>query len=310
MRTEVEAVPKPRAMFIFPYVIAQELLTRSDHGRTPEPMVMEEPFSVATFHEAGRVEGPNMPMYEICARAMSWLLPEGGAVLDLGSGSGRFLAHLARHRPDVRMVGLDLSDTMIATGRRFLEDDGLGDRIRLLEADITTFAADVADRIDVISSIWTLHQLPSVEHLDACLSRIAAARKERGCAVFLADFARLKNPRSFPLMVSAASGSPSSALKADGFASERAAWSLSELTEALERAGLGDLHHSLARPLHLIQMHWAPASGAADDGDEHLWREVQLPRGVRFDAALWWRSFRQLPSRGRGTVRTPVGSRR
>lgn len=290
-------MPKSRAILTFPYVIAQELLTRSGLERTPEPMVMDEPGSVAAFHEAGTVEGPNMVTYEICARAMSRLLPEGGTVLDLGSGSGRFLAHLARHRPDVRIVGLDLSDTMIATGRRFLEEEGLGGRIRLLEADITTFAADVAGRIDVISSIWALHHLPSVEHLDACLARIAAMREETGCAVFVADFARLKNPRSFSLIASAVSG-VTPALKADGVASERAAWSLDELTQALERAGLGDLHHSLASPIPLLQIHWGPASGATDDSDAGLWREVNLPRRVRMDAAFWLRSFRQLSPHG------------
>jgi SAM-dependent methyltransferase len=287
-------MPKPRAIFVMPYVIAQELLTRSELGRTPEPMVMDEPVGAAAFHEAGKVKGSNMPMYELCARAMSRLLPEGGAVLDLGSGSGRYLTHLARHRPDVGIVGLDLSDAMIATGRRLLDEEGLADRISLLEADITTFAAEVPARVDLISSIWALHHLPSVEHLDACLGRIAAVRKEHGCAVFLADFARFKNPRSFPMMLSAISGFPP-ALKPDGVASERAAWPLSELTEALERAALGDLHRSLASPLAILQIHWARGRGAADGSDEDLWREVELPRGVRFDTAFFQRFLQQLP---------------
>lgn len=287
-------MPKPNALFVMPYVIARERLTRSDLGRTPEPMVMDQPEGVAAFHEAGRVDGSNMPVYETWAKAMSRLLPEAGSVLDLGSGSGRYLVHLARHRPDLKIVGLDLSDTMLAAGRRLLGEEGLSDRITLLEGDITTFAAEVPEHVDMVSSVFALHHLPTVEHLDACLARIAAVRADRGCAVFLSDFARLKNPRSFPRMLTTIAGFPP-ALKPDALASERAGWSFDELTDSLERAGLGELRHSLASPLPVLQLHWAPARGAAPGGDEELWREVQLPLGVRFDTAAWRRSLRGLP---------------
>lgn len=280
-------------MVVIPYLLARELVTRTDRGRVPEPMVMDDPGSVAAFHEAGGLNGPNVPMYEICARAMSRLLPEGGTVLDLGSGSGRYLAFLARHRPDVRIVGLDLSDTMIATGRRFLAEEELDDRVTLLEADVTAFAADIAGPVDIVSAIWTLHQLPDVLHLDACLASIAAAREHHGCAVFLADFARLRHPRSFPSMVSTAREVPDR-LRADGIASERAAWSMTELTAALERSGLGDLQHALASPLPLLQMHWAPPRGASNLRDEQLWQDLELPRGIRPDIAFWGRSFRKV----------------
>ena len=290
-------MPKPNALLVMPYVVARERLTRSDLGRTPEPMVMDQPEGVAAFHQAGRIDGSNMPVYETWAKAMSRLLPQGGSLLDLGSGSGRYLAHLARHRPDVRIVGLDLSDTMLATGQRLLEEEGLSDRITLLEGDITTFAAEVSEDVDMVSSVFALHHLPTIEHLDSCLARIAAARAEHGCAVFLSDFARLKNSRSFPRMLSTISGFPP-ALKPDGVASERAAWSWDELTDALERAGLGELHHSLASPLPVLQIHWAPSRTAANGSDEGLWRELELPRGVRFDTAVWRRSFRNLPRAG------------
>jgi len=295
-------MPKPNALFVMPYVIARERLTRSDLGRTPEPMVMDEPVGVAAFHEAGKIDGSNMPIYEMWAKAMSQLLPGGGSVLDLGSGSGRYLAQLARHRPDLRIIGLDLSDTMLATGRRLLEEEGLSDRITLLEADITTFDAEVPEDVDMVSSVFALHHLPTVEHLDSCLARIAAVRAQRGCAVFLGDFARLKNPRTFPRTLSTISGFPP-ALRPDAVASERAGWSLAEITDALERAGLGELHHLLASPLPLLQIHWAPAHGRADEGDEALWREMGVPRGVRFDTAVWRRSFRGLPQGDADTCR-------
>ena len=40
------------------------------------------------------------PVYEVCAPAISRLLPEGGRVIDLGAATGRCAAVLAEHRPD------------------------------------------------------------------------------------------------------------------------------------------------------------------------------------------------------------------
>jgi cyclopropane fatty-acyl-phospholipid synthase-like methyltransferase len=289
-------MPKLRGIFVAPYALAREALTRSDIGRVPEPMVMEEPESVAAFHEAGRIDASSTPIYEMCTRALSRLIPEGGSVFDLGSGSGRFLAHLARHRPDVQMVGVDLSEPMLETGRQLLAEEGLEDRVELRRADVTNLDDAVPDKVDVISCIWTLHQLPTAEHVDECLREVAAVRRAHGCAVFLADFGRLKNPRTFPLMVSAASNVPRGVI-ADGVASERAAWTFDELTHALERAELGHLHHALMSPLHVFQIHWARAIGVTDDTDQRLWREVQLPLRSRLETAIWWHQMRNIPGR-------------
>ena len=287
-------MPKPQAPLVAPYLIARERLTRADVGRTPEPMVMDEPDSVAAFHESGERGGANTPVYELCAKAMSRRLPEAGTVLDLGSGSGQYLAHFARHRPDARIVGLDLSETMLATGRRMLAADGLADQVTLLEGDMTAFAETAPQHLDLVSSVYALHHLPTPDHLASCLAGIAAVRKARGCAVFLFDFARLKNPRSFPLFVSVIAGFPP-ALERDAFASERAAWSAAELTEALHDAGLGDLHHSVASPLPLFQVHWANARGTTVQSHDRQWRNVPLARGVRFDTGTLRRSLRGLP---------------
>src|SRR5215211_6467994 len=111
-------MPKPNALLVMPYVVARERLTRSDLGRTPEPMVMDQPEGVAAFHEAGRIDGSNMPVYETWAKAMSRLLPQGGSLLDLGSGSVLYLAHLARHRYDLRILELHPTDPMLATAQR------------------------------------------------------------------------------------------------------------------------------------------------------------------------------------------------
>src|SRR4051812_49614799 len=62
--------------------------------------------------------------------------PDGGAVLDVGTGPGVLLVEIARRRPDLRVTGIDLSPDMVAAARRNLR--AFGER-----ADART--ADVAD---------------------------------------------------------------------------------------------------------------------------------------------------------------------
>ena len=53
-----------------------------------------------------------------------------GSILEIGCGTGRNLARLARRFPQARLTGLDLSPAMLARARRGLEP--FGERIELL----------------------------------------------------------------------------------------------------------------------------------------------------------------------------------
>jgi S-adenosylmethionine-diacylgycerolhomoserine-N-methlytransferase len=65
--------------------------------------------------------------------------PIGGSVLEIGCGTGRNLVKLARAYPRARFHGLDISAEMLETARQSLRRSGLGDRIRLAQADATQF---------------------------------------------------------------------------------------------------------------------------------------------------------------------------
>src|ERR1035437_4703174 len=78
--------------------------------RTPEPSaVMDEPLSVQAFHDQGTPRGSLRPLYHFNALRMSQMTPPGGFVIDVGSGSGQYLRYFADLRPDVRILGFDLS---------------------------------------------------------------------------------------------------------------------------------------------------------------------------------------------------------
>lgn len=270
----LRGVLKAHHMPLFPLIVAREKLARGERPRVPEPMVMDEPEGVAEYDAAGA--GAQVPVHQFNALALSRLLPEGGTLVDLGCGSGRLLARLARGRPDARLIGLDLSEPMLETGRGLLEREGVADRVELRRGDITSFDTDLPERPDVVSSNFTLHQLPEEDLVHRCLAAIARARESTGCGVHVFDLARLRSARTWPTVM-AAVRLPGEAFLHDSLASERAAFTFEEMTGFLERAGLGDLEHIRSRPLGEYQVHRAPGRDAGRPG---TWRDVPLPDGT------------------------------
>jgi tRNA (cmo5U34)-methyltransferase len=247
--------------------------------RVPEPMVMDEPQAAAAFDRAGSGDGPLVPQYELCARGMSHLLAAGGTVVDLGSGSGRFLAYFAQRRPDAQVIGVELSGPMAELGKRMLFAEGLGQRVRLIEADMTACADVVPAQVDLLSCMLALHQLPSEVELLQALEQVAAIRERTGCAVWLWDLVRLDDDEAIKQWMAQASDADP-LFHRDALASEAAAWTHDELTQALAQTGLDDLHHGISRP-PLLQVHWALAREPERAGQKGVWHEVAMSSALR-----------------------------
>jgi ubiquinone/menaquinone biosynthesis C-methylase UbiE len=280
---------KPARLPLFPLIVAREKLARGERTRTVggEPAVMDEPQGVKEYDELGA--GAEAGQHLFCARAISRLLPEGGTLLDLGCGSARLLEQLAHGRPDARIIGLDLSEPMLETGRRRLEAEGLSDRIELRRCDITTFDTEVSDDVDVVSCNFALHHLPDEETALKCFEAIARMRSRTGCAVWLFDFARLRSAETWPAVCSMISW-PGPVVYNDAIESERAAFSHAEMTALLERAGLRDLEHLQARPLRELQVHYAHGADRREPVTG-LWRERPLSRQTRLLLRFVTQSF-------------------
>ena len=277
---------RPSGLPRFTLAMLRERRAAAGRDREPEPMTMDEPGAVAEFHAAG--SEMSLPVYDFNARALGRLLPRGGKLLDLGSGSARLLGYLAQRRPDLRIVGLDLSDEMLFLGRRWLAEVGVDDRVELRKADMTRFDS-VPDEVDAVSCIWALHHLPTNDLVAACLRQIEATRRRTRCALWLFDFVRYRDARTFPAVV-AAFRSPGPAVTHDGLASERAAFTYEELRGQLEAAGLGDLRGARSRFVGMYQCHWI----RGDHGfgaDARAWKDAPLAWNLRALAALMARDF-------------------
>jgi SAM-dependent methyltransferase len=76
-------------------------------------------------------------------------------VLDLGTGNGRLIALLQTDRPEMRAVGLDFSDVMLAGARERFADDG---RVELVQHDLDE-PLPALGRFDAVVSSMAIHHL-------------------------------------------------------------------------------------------------------------------------------------------------------
>ena len=120
-------------------------------------------------------------MYRRLAADVAAVAPDGGAVLDVGTGPGVLLVELAARRPDLRLTGVDLSADMIAAATRNLHP--FGERASARVGDVTSLP--FPDRsFDLIVSSLSLHHW---DHPEAAVPELARILRPGG-RVYIYDF--------------------------------------------------------------------------------------------------------------------------
>jgi ubiquinone/menaquinone biosynthesis C-methylase UbiE len=240
-----------------------EALSKPTLQRVAEPTSeMNDTQSVEAFHAQGSDEGALLGVYHFNARAIHALAPEGSTVLDLGCGSGQCLRYIAQRRPDLQFIGLDLSPNMVSAGNAMLRKEGLSDRVTLQVGDMTSFAAQAPAGVGVVTSIFSLHHLPTLQHLHMCLKEVQRLRKERGIGLWIFDHARPRRASTALTFPAVFTPNASQAFNNDSTNSLIASWSFDELSKATGELVERDIHSSLARHLPLYQTHWLAALSA------------------------------------------------
>jgi len=113
-------------------------------------------------------------LYRRLATDVAGVAPNGGAVLDIGTGPGVLLVELAARRPDLRLTGLDLSADMIAAATRNLER--FGEQACARVGDVTSLP--FPDRsFDLIVSSLSLHHW---DHPEAAVPELARVLRPGG----------------------------------------------------------------------------------------------------------------------------------
>jgi 2-polyprenyl-3-methyl-5-hydroxy-6-metoxy-1,4-benzoquinol methylase len=108
-------------------------------------------------------------------------IPPGARVLDVGCGVGRWSRWLARRGADV--VGVDLSQAMIAEARRRAAEDGVAHRCRFVVADATELA--LSARFDCILCVTVLQHVLDDDRWESAIGNLAAHLAPEGRLVLL-----------------------------------------------------------------------------------------------------------------------------
>ncbi len=85
-------------------------------------------------------------------------LSNGGRVVDVHCGGGRWLIAMARRFPSLDLVGIEAEPDSVARARANVADAGLGGRIEIRESDAVTLGPD--GEYDLAYFQYALHHLP------------------------------------------------------------------------------------------------------------------------------------------------------
>ncbi len=262
-------------------------------ARVPETeVIMEKTDSVSAFFDAGRRGGPLSPIYEFSCRTFSQLLPANGVVLDIGCGPARFLTRFLQYRPDLKGIGTDLSQRMLATAATLAEACGVASRINFVLRDFTSVDKSVSGRIDGIVCMSALHHCPDFDSLVAALSMIKRLSDRHSCAIWLFDLVRPESIELCELIprtheVSVGELLPM-AFKLDWVNSLKAGWTFDEFLAALKITGLA-LQSTTA---NYSQLHWC-GSLLADrnwQAGEQIFDHTDANKAERLASALGFES--------------------
>lgn len=142
--------------------------------------------------KAARLDDPARFAYLPPADVVALLdAPRGGVVVDFGTGTGTYAIELARVRPDLRVVGLDEQEPMLALLRKKLAAAPLPNIEPVLSG--TEAARALKAGADRVLAINVLHELG-----DDAMRELAAQLKPDGRAVFIDWSSAVDRPHGPP----------------------------------------------------------------------------------------------------------------
>lgn len=119
------------------------------------------------------------PETELLVDRMIETLPQGGRLLDLGTGSGAIALAVARHRPDARVTGIDISADALEIAKRNARKVG-AKNVEFVLSDL--FSSLDGERFDAVAA-----NLPYVPEEDRPLLAPEVALREPATALFARD---------------------------------------------------------------------------------------------------------------------------
>ena len=106
--------------------------------------------------------------------------PRGGAVLEIGCGTGRNLIAVGRAWPEARLYGVDISEAMLETARKAVAKAGMADRLTLAQADACGFDPAAIFGRAAFERVFISYALSMIPNWEAALGQAARCVADGG----------------------------------------------------------------------------------------------------------------------------------
>ena len=100
--------------------------------------------------------------------------PRGGAVLEIGCGTGRNLIAVGKAWPDARLYGVDISEAMLESARKAVTKAGMADRVVLAQGDACAFDAGALFGRETFERIFISYALSMIPNWQGALRQAAS----------------------------------------------------------------------------------------------------------------------------------------
>lgn len=100
--------------------------------------------------------------------------PPGGAVLEIGCGTGRNLIAVGKAWPGARLYGVDISEAMLETARTSVARAGLGERTMLAQGDACRFDPQTLFGQARFERVFISYALSMIPQWERALAQAAA----------------------------------------------------------------------------------------------------------------------------------------
>ena len=212
--------------------------------RTPESELMDDQDQAAAYAAADWSESHGKIPGYFRDRFPNF---QQGRVIDLGCGPADISIRFGKAYPNATLLGVDGSETMLAFGRRRVEEAGLSSRITL-EKRYLPDASLTSRAFDAVICNSLLHHFAE----PLAFWRTAGRCGKPGAPVLIVDLLRPLDHETAVRLVHEHAADAPPVLQRDFIASLHAAYTIEEIREQLQAVSLKSFHVDHVDELHVV----------------------------------------------------------
>lgn len=226
-------------MFTIIYQLIRQNRTSQKSERVPESnMVMKDRKSAEEYDNA--TQDRLTSAHSLVLSKLSKVIPEKGAVLEVGCGPGTLLTKMAGMFPESSFIGVDLSETMLSIASKAIANKKLNN-IEVKKWDMYE-VGELEQTYDVVVISLTLHHCESEAGARKLINQCTKILKPNG-VLLIFDMIRPKTDGLAIWIADTFGKGGGDYLHQDCLASLRAGFTFLELNKILQKSNLKNYEH-------------------------------------------------------------------